>query len=213
MAGAGPCTLYKPLSREGGEGVSPPSEGLSAGTISITGTVETITLQESHERGGVKYRPSARVANPPFVHGATIRVEASGGADVRAFTISVVAPPELIGFAPPRSLTRSGYTATWSPDSGTAIEIVIGASSSRTSEDGAILLCRVPDTGTYSVPASTLALFPPSFDEALVNVSRVADTVSILGNARITLEATTLVGSSEPIPFAPLAPDNPTPVP
>src|SRR5580704_19772985 len=51
IATDGPCTLYKGAARE----------GLSAGMISINGTVQPITLEETRNSSGVMYRHTAPV--------------------------------------------------------------------------------------------------------------------------------------------------------
>ena len=189
IASDGPCRLY----------VHPVIEGLSAGTIKITGTVQPITLVESRSAGGVKYKHSAPVPNPSFADGVPITVEVSGGADVPAFTASVNAPPTLAGYTPPTSLSRTGFTVTWTANAGTEIMIMVGALNRRRLTEGVLVMCRVPDTGAFTVPASTFALIPPAFDLAVVMVARVAETVQMVSDARIAIEAISSVGSG---PFA-----------
>lgn len=154
------------------------------------------------------YRHSRPVPDPAFVDGTTITVEGKGGADVPAFTASVTAPAPLTGYTPPSSLSRSGYTATWTPVSGAEMLIIIGAVSSRARE-GVIVLCRVADTGTFTVPASTLALIPSFFDQAIVVVARIAETVQIAGDIRVMIDAISSVGSG-PFPLAPSERERPS---
>lgn len=191
IASDGPCTLFTRAVKE----------GLSAGTLTITGTAQPITLEESRPAGAVRYRPTAPVPSPAFADGATIKVEATGGADVSAFTSSVNVPPELLGYSPPASLTRGGYTATWKSNSGTEIMIVIVAVG-RSFNDGVVVMCRVPDNGTFTVPASTFALIPPAFTQVVMVVARVAETVQTVGDARIVLDAVSSIGSG-PFPLTP----------
>ena len=145
----------------------------------------------------------SRSPAPTFVDGATIRVETTGGADVPALTATITAPPEVRGFDLPAALSRSGDTVTWTPHEGTAIEILVGAMSSRT-RDGAYLLCRAPDAGAFTIPASTFALVPPAFDRAIVLVSRVAASTQLAGDASVSVEART-EANSQVIPLLPAA--------
>ena len=177
----GPCTLRRHIA----------SPGLSAGTISITGTAQPITLEPSAAVGGVKYVQSQ---DPSFADGATLTMEATGGADIAAFSASVTAPNALTGYETPRTLARSGVTASWAPESGTAIMIVVGATNPRIGQS-VLVVCRLADTGSYTIPASTFALIPPSFDQAIVSVARVAESVRMVGNARITVEAVSGIGA------------------
>ena len=184
IANDGPCTLYSHVV----------TGGLSAGTITITGTVQPITLEETATNEGVKYKHSAPVPPPSFVDGSTIKVAAAGGTDVPAFTATVNAPPELTGYVPPTSLVRRGYTATWTANPGTEVMIVIGAVNRRM-RGGVLVMCRAPDTGSFTVPASTFAMIPPAFSTAILMVARVAKTVQTVGDAQITVEAMDSVGS------------------
>ncbi len=187
----GPCTLHAP----GG------NEGLSAGAITITGTAQPITLEESPGNG---YRPRVAHGDVPFVPGAQITAAAAGGADVPAFTALVTAPPELTGYSAPTFISRAGYTATWTANTGSEIWIMIGAFSLRV-KGGALLMCRVADTGRFTVPASAFALLPPAYDRASVMVARVAETMQEAGDARIALEAIDAVAAGE-VPLTTTAP-------
>lgn len=184
----GPCTLRRRL----------PTGGLSAGTINISGTTSPITLAEQRDAGGVRYRRTVPVPNPSYVDGAQITVQASGGLDVPAFTSTITAPQELAGYSPPKSLSRTaGYTATWTAVAGSEIRIVLAAVNAR--RESLIVACRVPDTGAFTVPASTMKLIPQSLDRAIVIVARIAETVQIVGDTRVIIEILSSVMSG---PFA-----------
>jgi len=146
VASDGPCKLYRHI----------PAPKLSAGTITITGTAAPITFEEPASARDIYYTRAGAVPDPVFVAGATITVAASGGADLPAFSATVTAPAELLGYVPPTALSRSGYTATWTAGAGSEIMIAVAASDARM-QNGAAVVCRVPDTGRFTVPASTFA--------------------------------------------------------
>ncbi len=200
IGSAGPCAIYKDL----------PSPGLDAGTIAITGTTEPITLEQTAKQNGVVYRPTSDVPNPVYADGATITVASSGGADIPAFTATVTAPTAVVGFEPPTSVSRTGYTATWSPNAGAGMMLVLVAGS-RHSHDRAGIVCHVDDTGTFTLPLPVFAFIPPSADRVSVTVARVAETVQTVGNARVVID---VVDSSKPsnVELSPPAAATPTPV-
>ncbi len=132
--------------------------------------------------------------NPSYVDGAQITVEASGGPDLPSFTGTVTAPQELAGYSPPTSLSRTGgYTATWTAVAESEILIVIGAINAR--RESLVVVCRVRDTGTFTVPASTFNLIPRSLDRAILIVARIAETVQILGDTRVIIDVVSSVMS------------------
>ncbi|MCX5744602.1 MAG: hypothetical protein NT062_19095, partial [Proteobacteria bacterium] len=140
VATDGPCALHHTV----------PPTGLSAGTITISGTVEPITLIEHGGASAVRYRTSGGVPQPTYVEGAQLTVEAAGGADLPAFAATVAAPRELTGYTPPTSLSRAGgYTATWTAVSGSEIMLILTVTNAR--REGVLVMCRAPDTGTFTV--------------------------------------------------------------
>ena len=191
----GPCTAHFQASRA----------GLSAGSIRITGTVDRIWLAESPTDRGVSYRNIERVHDPAFFDGAAITVQASGGSDVPAFTGTVMAPATLASYTPPTSLSRAGYTATWAAGSGPEMMIEIGALD-RDRHDAILVDCRVPDTGTFTVPASTFQLIPSSYDQVIVSVARVGETVVTVGDTRVAIDVVSTVGAG-PVPLTQSAAD------
>lgn len=174
IATDGPCTLY----------ARPVKAGLSAGKIGISDRDRAIILDERRSSDGVTYRH----ATPLFADGATIDVESSGGTDVPAFRAAVTIPARVTGYAAPASLPRAGFTLTWDAHPGSEMSILI-AGVNRRARGGVVLVCDVSGRGAFTVPASTLALIPPAFDQALVIVTRVARTVQTAGDARVTVEA------------------------
>jgi hypothetical protein len=100
----------------------------------------------------------------------------------------------LTGYTPPTALSRAGYTATWTAGTDAEILILVGAIG-RQRNDGVTVICRVPDTGTFTVPASTFELIPASDDHAIVIVGRIAETVATMADARVTFDVLSAVGS------------------
>jgi hypothetical protein len=196
VATDGPCTLR--LRRR--------TAGLSAGTITITGTASPITLVERRDAGGIRYKPTGPVPNPSYVDEAQITVESSGGSDLPAFTGTVTAPRQLAGYSPPTSLSRTGYTATWTAVAGSKIMIVIAPVTTR--REGVAVVCRVPDTGALRVPASTFSLIPQLYDRAIVIVARIAESVQILGDAQVMIDVVSSVMSG-PFPLTVVEPQQP----
>ena len=179
----GPCTIT----------TSPAQRGLSAGTIPITGTVTALTLTPAGTAPDVDYSTSPTAPTPLFTAGATISVEGAGGPDFGAFSATVTAPATLAGFTPPTSLSRAGYTATWT--AGTDTIWIIAVATNHTAIP-AYVVCRVGDTGTFSIPASTFAMIPPDYDEAAVGVGRVASADVTTSNGTVTVAAISDVTSS-----------------
>ena len=187
----GPCTLYRRV----------PTVGLSAGTITITGTSRAITLDPARVEQGIMYRPVGPLPDPAFGEGASITVTTNGAPDLPAFTASVTAPQALAGYTAPKALSRTGYTATWTAGSAPEIMIIVGALDLR-AKAGVVAACRVQDAGTFTVPASTFALIPTSLDQAIVMVARFAETVQLVGDTRVMIQVGSGVGSG-PFVLAP----------
>ena len=200
VASDGPCALY----------ADSPVVGLSAGTITITGTTQPITLHPDGTNGHVHYEHASDLPEPPFVEGATLAV-AAGGADVPAFTASVIAPAELRGVTGPVAVSRAGTTVTWTAGAGPRIRIVLAALSVRAGK-GLVVMCRVQDTGSFTIPASTFALIPFAFDQAIVTIDRFAETVQMAGNTRVVVEAGSVVlAGSFPVDHGPDRKGKPVP--
>lgn len=177
----GPCTAY-------GESMT---ATLDAGSISITGTVSPVTLTASGSP--LRYHAGSTVPYPIYSAGATIAFAGAGGADIPAFSGSVTGPAEVAGFTKPTSLSRAGYTATWTAGSGPAFWVlVLGVDST----SATIVICRVSDTGSFTVPASAFALLPSSDTMAAAGVARVAQTDVDVSGARVSLYALAEITSS-----------------
>lgn len=196
----GRCALY----------ADGPVVGLSAGTITITGTTQPMTLHPDGSSGHVHYEHASDLPEPPFSEGATLTIAASG-ADVPAFTASVTAPAELRGVAGPATVSRAGTTVTWRAGAGPAIRIVLAAIASDTHK-GLVVMCRVPDTGSFTIPASTFALIPFTFDRAILTVDRFAETDEIAGNTPVVVEVgSVVVAGSFPVEQLPDRESKPVP--
>lgn len=161
----GSCVAYE----------DPPMEGLSAGIVTITGTTSPITATPTGAAPNVTY-DTTTPANL-FDPGATISVQAAGGADVGAFTASAVAPASVTGFTPPATLNRTnGTTLTWTAGSGPKMLVAFFGFSTQHIR---VVLCRVNDTGSYTLSASNLALMPAASttnNGAFLSLGRLAET-------------------------------------
>ena len=132
---------------------------------------------------------------PAFTAGATVTFTAAGGPDVGAFTASVTAPATLAGYTPPTTMSRAGYTATWTAGSGPGIWVILAAIDGSAGGDGVV--CRVDDTGSFTVPASTFAMIPSTATTGFVGVGRVAPTTVAVGTVMVTVQATSYITSGQ----------------
>ena len=168
----GACVAYE----------DPPQAGLSGGAVTVTGTLSPVTATPSGSAPNVTYNATtpANLFNP----GSTITVQAAGGPDVTAFSTTAVAPAPVAGFTPPTTVNRTtGTTLTWTAGSGPKMLIaIVGFSTSHFR----IVLCRVNDTGSYTLSASNLALMPAASttnNEGFLSFGRVAETT--VGNINL----------------------------
>jgi hypothetical protein len=183
----GPCTLYTDAQNQ---------PGFSAGAITVTGTASTITLDPTGTAPSVQYSPSSAVPKPVFTAGATLTFTAAGGPDVGAFTASVTAPAALAGYTPPTTVSRAGYTATWTAGAGPSIWVIFAAIDT-SAGSGTSVLCRVDDTGSFTVPATTFAMIPSNQTAGFVGVGRVSPMTKAVGSTMVTVQATSYVTSGQ----------------
>lgn len=183
----GPCTLYS---------AGQDQSSFSAGEITATGTTSTITIDPTGTAPSVTYSPSATVPKPAFMAGATIMVSGAGGPDVGAFTASVTAPAALAGYTPPTTLSRAGYTATWTAGAGPSIWVILAAFDTSTGSVTSVL-CRVDDTGSYTVPATAFAMIPSNQTAGFAGVGRVSPMTTTVGSTMVTVQATSYVTSGQ----------------
>jgi hypothetical protein len=186
----GPCTVFDYTMRP----------HLSAGTITITSPNGNYTLAPSGTAPTVTY-PAPPVNNPAFSAGDTITFSAAGGPDLGAFSGTVTAPPTLAGFTPPASISRSGFTATWTAASSDQILVVMAALTGGTITDA--LACIVPDTGSFEVSAATFALVSSSDTTSTVSVARIATMTTTASGKSIMLAASSFIGSNGTVPLNP----------
>jgi hypothetical protein len=91
---------------------------LSGGTVTISGTTESIELDEASDHS---YAPAAPPPNPLWSGGETLTAANSGSADVPALTVSVTAPQPITVLSPlpadpaPTLDANSDFTLTWEP--------------------------------------------------------------------------------------------------
>jgi hypothetical protein len=177
----GPCTHY-----------AGDSDGInySAGTVTVTGTTVGYTVTPSGSPPDVYYTTSPMESLPLFASGATISISATGSSDFPAFSGTVTAPAQIAGFTAPSTVSRAGYAAHWTAAaSGPKIWLVlVGIHGSQSS----VLVCRVDDTGSFTVPSSSFALFPTVYDQVDVAIARVSETL-------LTSPAVSLVGATEQV--------------
>jgi hypothetical protein len=183
----GPCTVY-------GFAQNPPR--FSAGAITISGTASTITLNPTGAAPDVSYSTAAAVPKPAFTAGATITFTAAGGPDVGAFTVTTTAPETLAGYTPPTTMSRSGYTATWTAGTATTMWVIMAAFDT-SSGNGNGVICRVGDTGSFTIPASTFAMIPASYTSGLVGVGRISPATMMVGSTMVTVQATSYITSGQ----------------
>lgn len=180
----GPCTAYTPPATS--------SAALDAGSIAITGTLSPVTLTASGSPP--QYQPTAQVPYPVFSAGATISIAIAGGADFPAFQQTLTAPADVAGFTRPSSLSRAGYTATWTAGSGPSFAVLlVGLDGSFTPTQ---IICQVPDSGSFTIPASTFALLPASDTMGGIAVTRVAHTTVTSSGASVAMSVTTMDGTT-----------------
>lgn len=179
----GMCTSYGAL----------PDEGYSAGTITITGTTVPITMTPEGTAPGVSYQEGGTIPDDVFAPGATISVQASGG-DLAAFNATVTAPAAFTGYTPPTTISRTtGTMLNWTAAPGGRTWVLMIA------EDVfRIVVCDVPDTGSYMLTPANLALIPPGATGTQglqMLVGRAGTTEVTTANGTVLLLAIDSVGS------------------
>jgi hypothetical protein len=186
----GPCTVT----------MNPAQDGLSAGAIAVTGTTTALTLTPTGTAPSVNYDTMPAAPTDLFTAGATISISAAGGPDFPAFNTTVTAPATLAGFTPPTALSRAGYTAHWT--AGTESIWVIMIATDQGFANLTYTICRVPDTGTFAIPASTFALIPAGSTQSAIGVGRVSSSDVVTTAGHVTVAAVSNI-TSELIPLGP----------
>jgi hypothetical protein len=183
----GPCSIYA---------LDQNPQRFSAGTITITGGASTVNLDPSGTAPSISYAARAAVPKPAYTAGATLTFTAAGAADVGAFTASVTAPATLAGYTTPTTISRSGYTATWTAGSGPGIWVILAAADT-SSGTGNGVICRVSDNGSFTVPSTTFAMIPAGATAGFVGVARVADMTKAVGATMVTVQAVSYITSGQ----------------
>jgi hypothetical protein len=161
---------------------NPPTVGISAGVIDLTGTTSPITLTPS---GSPSKYTSSTVPTDAFAAGAQLTFTAAG-ADVPAFSATITAPDVLIGFATPTTISRAaGFHATWTPGTGQGMWLLIVG---KPANDAFLLLCRMPDNGSFTVTPAALAMFPAAATGVAVTLIRVGEHHLAVANGAVDLE-------------------------
>jgi hypothetical protein len=159
----------------------------SAGTLTVTGASSGPIRVGSPTEADPRNFPPDEVA-PLFSASDSLALTTSGGADLPTFNATVIAPAPILGDTSHGEISRDGYAVTWDAGAGPEIDVVLGVADAA-QHAGVMVVCRVPDNGTFTIPASTLALVPPADKYANVLISRVASVEQVVGNTRVTFEA------------------------
>jgi hypothetical protein len=181
----GPCTSYSI------QGSPPPMR--SAGTLTVTGTTTALTASPTGVAPSVHYQTTPALPTDLFAPAATISLTAAGSPDFAGFSGTVTAPAALAGFTPPATMSRAGSTVTWTAGTATMMYVVvIGGDNTNVG----IVFCRVPDTGSYTIAASSFALLPAGTMGSLV-LGRANQTAITTTSGDVTLEAISASGAQD----------------
>lgn len=170
------------------------SDTSSAGTITITGTPSPITLTPSGTAPNVTYQNAGSQNTAPLQAGTAIAAQATGSqgpTDVAAFALTTTAPDAVVGFAPPGSVSRAGFTASWTRGDGSNMWVLLFGFDPQLGS-GTDIICDAADVGSFTIPASTFALLPASDTQAIVGVARVHDSSRVLSDTRVELDVVTV---------------------
>ncbi len=190
MSGSnGPCIAYVDATN---------AATYSAGTIDISGANVPVTLTPSGTPAMVHYTNSpTALPKPLFAANASVTFHAAGGPDLVTFSATVTTPVAVAGFTPPTMLSRAaGYTASWTagPAGGPGMWLFVAGKGSGAATSGS-LLCKVADTGSYTVAAASLALLPPGATGGLILLARVAEASAVTVQGPILVGIATTVAS------------------
>jgi uncharacterized protein (TIGR03437 family) len=147
--------------------------GLDAGSISVTGpsgTTVTLTAQPSIAGQGFAQLPSGYIPTT----GGTFTFNGIGGANVGAFTASVVFPNPVLNWTNQNAaanITRSsGLTVAWTGGSSGTYVSIGGSSQASSTSPLAGFTCLAPvSAGQFTVPAYILAALPAGSGSVTVN--------------------------------------------
>jgi hypothetical protein len=177
------------------------SHGLYAGEVRFNGRALRIEpafvrLVDDTTKTGMGYEATSAldgVAIP--LDGSALRVSASGGRHIPAFTDSIASlDGELAAIAPADGDTvsrREGFVVAWKPSSDPRAQIEITVVSLDTTEaepavGASIHLTELADNGRFVITSALLASYPPG--QLFVAITRRASRpVAIGGNRRVLL--------------------------
>jgi len=170
------------------------SDTSSAGAIMITGTESPITLMPTGTAPDVMYQSVGMQNGTFFQAGAAITAQAAGAqgaTDVAAFTLTTTAPAAVTGFSPPGTISRSGFTTTWTQGDGSHMWILVFGFDPQAGS-AVEVICDANDLGSFTVPATTFTLLPVADTQVIVGVARVHDSSRVLSDTRVELDVLTV---------------------
>jgi hypothetical protein len=130
---------------------------LDAGTLSITGTLAPVTAEREPTTG--RYYPTTAPPDDFFDAGASIALDAPGGADVAAIHAVVQAPPPLVtDLVSPLALADNDTAIAWTPAAGGDVFLTIAsANRGHGAPYDAVIECASSDDGEITVPGNFIA--------------------------------------------------------
>jgi hypothetical protein len=154
----------------------------SAGQVTVTGAAVPATLMPQADN---TYDVVSSSTQTMFDGGETLTAT-GGGAEVPAFTVSVVAPSRTTLIAPPKpsgSITidrGQGFQASWTGGGAGLVFLYFGGPAG----SGVSMSCGYPASGgTANVPASALAMVPAGMGS--FSASGVSNNTTDVGDWRI----------------------------
>lgn len=173
-----------------------------AGELDFAGTTTPLQLAQSGVDPMVQY-PTNVSQDALFTAGATVAMTAQGGDgpdDLGPFSEHVTGPAPITGHTPPAMLSRAGGTAvTWDAGSSTAVWIVMIDADN----PAQTVICAVPDTGSYAIPASAFLLLSPTTQQLELALARVDGQVERVADTAVQLMAMELLADSATVPLGP----------
>ena len=188
-------------------GIADPSAGLDAGTVTITGLQQPMSLIPV-DQGGTKghvYSSGLPANNSSILSGSTITVAASGGQFVPAWETVIASPTPVNVSWPPDDLEeqinkKKDLAVTWTAGNGThtRIDLVSIDGQDEDVNNGVMVVCELDgDPGSFVVPSALFsqlhgggdASFPDfNFDYLVFGVTRVIlQEVPVAGGGMVTV--------------------------
>ena len=159
----GNCYAYSPSPQ------GPQSAGLSIGDIVFSGLSQPLTMSPTvGPDGGFTYSSGLSDTHPSILGTSSeVTIQASGGEDLDAVTVTLQVPPPVNITAPTADAkTSQPLTISWTPtpDISTSIRLDIAIyDSSGEAKPGNLIACELSDdSGQYVVSPALLSLLPTS---------------------------------------------------